>query len=121
MRKKSLRNAIAKAMAVALSALLFLQSAVPVRADAQGTNAEQAGSRETYDSIDGLSGEILYDTEGNRVYTCGGEVHQIEHNGKTTYYWFGVDDLVTGGGFQNNTPGIHLYSSDQHNEIVIGL
>ena len=63
-----------------------------------------------YDSIDGLSGEILYDTEGRKVYACGGEVHQIEENGETKWYWFGVDDLDSDS--QRDNPGIHLYSSD---------
>ncbi len=62
-----------------------------------------------YDSIDGLSGEILYDTDGERVYACGGEVHQFTENGETKWYWFGVDDLELDG--QENHPGIHLYSS----------
>ena len=61
-----------------------------------------------YDSIDGLSGEILYDTDGERVYACGGEVHQFTENGETKWYWFGVDDLGDG---QERHPGIHLYSS----------
>lgn len=67
---------------------------------------EQPG---TNDSIDGLSGDILYDTEGRRVMTCGGEVHQVEEDGKTKWYWFGVNDLETDG--QEKYPGIHLYSS----------
>lgn len=62
-----------------------------------------------YDTIDGLSGEILYDTDGERVYACGGEVHQFTENGETKWYWFGVDDLVENR--QKDHPGIHLYSS----------
>ena len=111
MRKKSLRNVFTRAMSVALSAMLLLQPIVSVRADSQETDMTKTGSLETYDSIDGLSGEILYDTDGNRVYTCGGEVQQVEENGETKYYWYGVDDLNTGSGWQNNQPGIHLYSS----------
>ncbi len=111
MRKKRLRNVITKAVAMALSAMLLLQPAVPVRADVQKTGAARTGSQQTYDSIDGLSGEMLYDTEGNPVYAFGGEVHQVEQNGETMYYWFGVDDLNEGSGWQNNEPGIHLYSS----------
>ncbi|MCI8299259.1 MAG: hypothetical protein HFI69_02735 [Lachnospiraceae bacterium] len=57
----------------------------------------------TNDSIDGLSGEILYDTEGERVYACGGEVHQVEENGQTKWYWFGVNDLEDDG--QKKNPG----------------
>ena len=111
MRKKGLRNVFTKAMAIALSAMLLLPPVVPVQADSPETKTVRTGTVETYDSIDGLSGDILYDTDGNRVYTCGGEVHQIEENGETKYYWFGVDDLNPGPGFQNNHPGIHLYSS----------
>ena len=111
MRKKSLRNVFTRAMSVALSAMLILQPVVSVRADSQERNMTQTRSSETYDSIDGLSGEILNDTDGNRVYTCGGEVQQVEENGETKYYWYGVDDLNTGSGWQNNQPGIHLYSS----------
>ena len=111
MRKKRLRYVITKAVAMVLSAMLLLQPAVPVQADVQKTGAEQTGSGGIYDSIDGLSGEMLYDTEGNPVYAFGGEVHQIEQNGETMYYWFGVDDLNEGAGWQNNEPGIHLYSS----------
>ena len=111
MRKKSLRNVFTRAMSVALSAMLLLQPIVSVRAESQDTNMTQTGNLETYDSIDGLSGEILYDTDGNRVYTCGGEVQQVVENGETKYYWYGVDDLNTGSGWQNNNPGIHLYSS----------
>ncbi len=110
MRKKSLRNVLTKAMSIVLSAMLLLQPVASVRAESQERNMTQTGSSETYDSIDGLSGEILYDTDGNRVYTCGGEVRQVEENGETKYYWFGVDDLK-GSGWQNNEPGIHLYSS----------
>lgn len=62
-----------------------------------------------YDSIDGMSGEILYDTDGKRVYACGGEVHQFKENGETKWYWFGVNDLEPDG--QQKHPGIHLYSS----------
>ena len=111
MRKKSLRNVFTKATAIVLSAMLLLQPVDPVRADSQETDMTKTGSLETYDSIDGLSGEILYDTDGNRVYTCGGEVQQVEENGETKYYWYGVDDLNVGSGWQNNNPGIHLYSS----------
>lgn len=64
---------------------------------------------ENYDTIAGLSGEVLYDTEGERVYACGGEVHQVEEDGQTKWYWFGVNDLEIDG--QKNHPGIHLYSS----------
>ncbi len=111
MRRKSLRNVFAKAMSIALSAMLLLQPVVSVRAESQESSMMQTRSLETYDSIDGLSGEILYDTDGNRVYTCGGEVQQVEENGETKYYWYGVDDLNVGPGWQNNNPGIHLYSS----------
>ncbi len=73
----------------------------------------------TNDSIDGLSGEILYDTEGERVYACGGEVHQVEENGQTKWYWFGVNDLEDDG--QKKNPGIHLYSStDLYNWVYEG-
>jgi uncharacterized protein YjdB len=61
------------------------------------------------DSIDGLSGEILYDTDGEKVYACGGEVHQYTEDGETKWYWFGVNDLEVEG--QKKHPGIHLYSS----------
>lgn len=98
-------------MALTLSAALLLSPVVPVQAAGAASEETRTGNVETYDSIDGLSGEILYDTDGNRVYTCGGEVHKIEENGETKYYWFGVDDLNEGSGWQNNHPGIHLYSS----------
>ena len=98
-------------MAITLSAALLLSPVVPVQAAGAASEETRTGNVETYDSIDGLSGEILYDTDGNRVYTCGGEVHKIEENGETKYYWFGVDDLNPGAGWQNNHPGIHLYSS----------
>ena len=71
MRKKRLRHVITKAVAMVLSAMLLLQPAVPVQADVQKTGAEQTGSGGIYDSIDGLSGEMLYDTEGNPVYAFG--------------------------------------------------
>lgn len=109
MRKKSLRNVFTRAMSVALSAMLLLQPIVSVRAESQDTNMTQTGNLETYDSIDGLSGEILYDTDGNRVYTCGGEVHEIVENGQKKWYWFGVDDLNRET--MNEHPGVHLYSS----------
>ncbi|MCI8365123.1 MAG: hypothetical protein HFG34_09275 [Eubacterium sp.] len=111
MRKKSLRNVLTKAVSIALSAMLLLQPVASVRAESQEANMTKTGSSEPYDSIDGLSGEILYDTDGNRVYACGGEVRQFEENGETKYYWYGVDDLNKGSGWQNNEPGIHLYSS----------
>ena len=67
MRRKSLRNVFAKAMSIALSAMLLLQPVVSVRAESQESSMMQTRSLETYDSIDGLSGEILYDTDGTRV------------------------------------------------------
>lgn len=111
MRRKSFKQVVSKAMAITLSAALLLSPVVPVQAAGAASEETRTGNVETYDSIDGLSGEILYDTDGNRVYTCGGEVHKIEENGETKYYWFGVDDLNPGAGWQNNHPGIHLYSS----------
>lgn len=78
-----------------------------IEIDGNGSGGSDVPIR--YDSIDGFSGEILYDTEGERVYACGGEVHQVEEDGVTKWYWFGVNDLESDG--QQNNPGIHLYSS----------
>ncbi len=78
---------------------------LPALSDDQDPDVPKA-----YDSIDGLSGEVLYDTDGRRVMACGGEVHQVEEEGKTKWYWFGVNDLEEDG--QKKNPGIHLYSSE---------
>ena len=101
MGKRRLRNVFQAAVAVILSiSLLF--PAVPAWA--------AVGEKGQYDSIDGLSGEILYDTSGNRVMACGGEVHQFTEDGVTKWYWFGVDDLEKAESEQK-VEGIHLYSS----------
>ena len=101
MRKKSLRNLFQTATSVILIiALLF--PAIPA------WTAESENVR--YDSIGGLSGDILYDTAGNRVMACGGEIHPFTEDGTTKWYWFGVDDLEKAEGEQK-TEGIHLYSS----------
>lgn len=101
MGKRRLRNVFQAAVAVVLS-ISLLVPAVPIWA-AEGENVQ-------YDSIDGLSGEILYDTSGNRVMACGGEVRQFTEDGVTKWYWFGVDDLEKAEGEQK-VEGIHLYSS----------
>ncbi len=101
MRKKSFQNAFRITTAVILSISLLFPAA-PFWAGAEVTGQ--------YNSIDGLSGEILYDTNGKRVMTCGGEVHSFTENGITKWYWFGVDDLDKAEGEQKEE-GIHLYSS----------
>lgn len=101
MSKRKLRNVFQAAVAIVLS-ISLLVPAVPIWA-AEEENAQ-------YDSIDGLSGEILYDTSGSRVMACGGEVHQFTEDGETKWYWFGVDDLEKAEGEQK-VEGIHLYSS----------
>lgn len=101
MSKRRLRNVFQAAVAVVLS-ISLLVPAVPIWA-AEGENVQ-------YDSIDGLSGEILYDTSGNRVMACGGEARQFTEDGVTKWYWFGVDDLEKAEGEQK-VEGIHLYSS----------
>lgn len=100
MSKRKLRNVFQAAVAIVLS-ISLLVPAVPIWA-AEEENAQ-------YDSIDGLSGEILYDTSGSRVMACGGEVRQFTEDGTTKWYWFGVNDLESDG--QENHPGIHLYGS----------
>ena len=74
--------------------------------DIEGFQPEKPGN---YENIPGLSGRVLYDTDGRKIYACGGEVHEIVENGQKKWYWFGVDDLNRET--MNENPGIHLYSS----------
>ena len=117
MREKSLKKVFCK-LTAAVMCISLLTPAVPLQAanDAAERDAVEAApvlgteASRQYDSIDGLSGDILYDTAGNRVKACGGEVHQFTENGETKWYWFGVDDLEKAEG-EEKDEGIHLYSS----------
>ena len=77
--------------------------------DIEGVQPEEPGEPGSYDNIPGLSGKVLYDTDGRKIYACGGEVHEIVENGQKKWYWFGVDDLNREA--MNEHPGVHLYSS----------
>ena len=97
MSKRKLRSVFQTAVAVVLSiSLLF--PAVPAWA-AEGEEGQ-------YDSIAGLSGDILNDTNGDCVMACGGEVHQFTEDGVTKWYWFGEDVSS-----DSTVRGLHLYSS----------
>ncbi len=100
MSKRKLRNVFQAAVAIVLS-ISLLVPAVPIWA-AEEENAQ-------YDSIDGLSGEILYDTSGSRVMACGGEVRQFTEDGITKWYWFGVDDLEKAEGEQKVEGGFPMH------------
>ncbi len=77
--------------------------------DIEGVQPEEPGEPGNYDNIPGLSGRVLYDTDGKKIYACGGEVLEIVEKGQKKWYWFGVDDLNRET--MNEHPGIHLYSS----------
>ena len=112
MKSKNLQNIFGKVTAVVVSMTLLL-SALPVRAASEGTGetlAASNGRAVQYDSIDGLSGDILYDTEGEIITACGGEVHQVVENGKTKWYWFG-EGVPTGTPTGTTAYSVHLYSS----------
>ncbi|NBH15469.1 hypothetical protein D3Z36_15105, partial [Lachnospiraceae bacterium] len=113
MTKKKFQSVLSITTAVIMCISLLFPS-VPVWAASEGmgwnTSVSQTKTVEQYDSIDGLSGEILYDTSGKRVMACGGEVRQCTENGVTKWYWFGVDDLEKAEG-EEKEEGIHLYSS----------
>ena len=103
MRKKLLKN-IFRITTAAILSISLLFPATPFLAVSESIPSGQ------YNSIDGLSGEILYDTNGERVMACGGEVRQFTENGITKWYWFGVDDLDKADD-EESEAGIHLYSS----------
>ena len=117
MVKKSLRNIFQTAVAVALSVSLLSPTMPSWAASAEmertagNKSVPETGGVEQYDSIDGLSDEILYDMSGNRVRACGGEVHQYTEDGVTKWYWFGEDIPGTSAGSADAVPSLHLYSS----------
>lgn len=111
MRRKSLQNIFCKMAAAALSISLLVPP-VPLWA-AEGANGgvgpvSEEGGLKRYDSIKGLAEEALYDTDGQPVMANGGEVHQVQENGRAKWYWFGED---TPGAYTDAARAVHLYSS----------
>ncbi|MDE6435731.1 MAG: family 43 glycosylhydrolase, partial [Lachnospiraceae bacterium] len=118
MGKKRLRSVFRTTVAAVICISLFFP-AVPLWAASGDMEQNSAKTQDSvtpktlgqYDSIPGLSGEILYDTAGQKVMANGGEIHQVTENGKTKWYWFGEDVGPSTPGQDSAVQGIHLYSS----------
>ncbi len=62
----------------------------------------------TYDSVSGVAGAPLYDTEGKLIQAHGGQIQQFTVNGETRWYWIGEDKTYD----YRPCGGIHVYSSE---------
>lgn len=60
-----------------------------------------------YDSITGVNGDTMYDTNGNQIQAHGGQIQQLTVDGATKYYWIGEDKTTD----YRPVGGIHMYSS----------
>ncbi len=59
-------------------------------------------------SFTGVNGDVMYDTNGKVIQAHGGQIQQLEVNGKKKWYWIGEDKTND----YRPCPGIHMYSSD---------
>lgn len=61
----------------------------------------------TYDSITGVAGDQMYDTNGKLIQAHGGQIQQLTVDGETKWYWIGEDKTND----YRPVGGIHVYSS----------
>lgn len=69
---------------------------------------EQQKEVPTYDSITGVAGDTMYDTNGNQIQAHGGQIQQLTVDGVTKWYWIGEDKTND----YRPVGGIHMYSSE---------
>lgn len=69
---------------------------------------EEEKQIQSYDSITGVAGETMYDTNGNPIQAHGGQIQQLTVDGKPRWYWIGEDKTND----YRPCGGIHMYSSD---------
>ena len=61
----------------------------------------------TYDSISGVAGAPLYDTDGKLIQAHGGQIQKLTIDGVEKWYWIGEDKTYD----YRPCGGIHMYSS----------
>lgn len=61
-----------------------------------------------YTSFTGVTGDTMYDTNGNQIQAHGGQIQQLTVDGVTKWYWIGEDKTND----YRPVGGIHMYSSE---------
>ncbi|WP_395013814.1 family 43 glycosylhydrolase [Robinsoniella peoriensis] len=69
---------------------------------------EQQKEIPSYNSITGVAGDTMYDTNGNQIQAHGGQIQQLTVDGKAKWYWIGEDKTND----YRPVGGIHMYSSE---------
>ncbi|AQP53652.1 hypothetical protein CBF34_10780 [Vagococcus penaei] len=60
-----------------------------------------------YTAFTGVKGDLMYDTNGNKIQAHGGQIQKLTVDGVEKYYWIGEDKTYD----YRPVGGIHMYSS----------